>query len=167
MSWRDHIFGALLLLCPVASVLIIRLVSSPKRVCDCLQCRSVTTAVPVRRMLNKDLGSDNNYQMLLRSTAVIDNNLLANTKSVVFVWQEVSGQTLDCYCVCCELLSASKTDALQFVNMVCFPLIAEQNAHEKCLAQECLQIVRCLFWKQITTHSIRNNNPMFDQQPLT
>ena len=79
---------------------------------------------------------------------------------------KVAGQTLDCYCVCCKLLSASKTDALQFVNMVCLPLIAEQNAHEKCLTQECLQKVRRLFWKQ-TTHSIRNNNPMFDQQPLT
>ena len=53
------------------------------------------------------------------------------------------------------------------VLVVCLPLIAEQNAHEKCLTQECLQIVRRLFWKQTTTHSIRNNNPMFDQQPLT
>ena len=48
---------------------------------------------------------------------------------------EVAGQTLDCYCVCCEL-SASKADALRFVNMVCLPLIAEQNAHEICLTQE-------------------------------
>ena len=50
--------------------------------------------------------------------------------------------------------------------MVCLPLIAEQNAHEICLTQECLQIERRLLWKQTTTHSIRNNNPMFDQQPL-
>ena len=50
--------------------------------------------------------------------------------------------------------------------MVCLPLIAEQNAHEICLTQECLQIVRRLLWKQTTTHSIRNNNPMFGQQPL-
>ena len=80
---------------------------------------------------------------------------------------KVAGQTLDCYCVCCELLSASKTDALKFVNMVCLPLITEQNALEKYLTQECLQIVRRLFVNQTTTHSIRNNNPMFDQQPLT
>ena len=63
---------------------------------------------------------------------------------------EVAGQTLVCYCVCCELLSASKADALQFVNMVCLPLIAEQNAHEICLTKECLQIVRHLLWKQTT-----------------
>ena len=50
----------------------------------------------------------------------------------------------------------------QFVNMVCLPLIAERNAHEICLTQECLQIVRHLLWKQTTTHSLRNNNPMFD-----
>ena len=36
---------------------------------------------------------------------------------------KVAGQTLDCYCVCCELLSASIADALLFVNMVCFPQI--------------------------------------------
>ena len=71
-------------------------------------------------------------------------------------------QTLDCYCVSCELLSASIADALWFVNMVCLPLIAERNAHEICLTQECLQIVRRLLWKQTTTHSLRNNNPMFD-----
>ena len=84
------------------------------------------------------------------------------TPWVEFVWQEVlPSQILDCYCVCCELLSASKADALQFVNMVCLPLIAEQNAHEICLTQECLQIVRRLLWKQTTTDSLRNNNAMF------
>ena len=51
--------------------------------------------------------------------------------------------------------------ALIFVNMVCLPLIAEQNANEICLTQECLQIVRRLLWKQTTTCSLRNNNPMF------
>ena len=71
-------------------------------------------------------------------------------------------QTLDCYCVIYELLSASIAEALWFVNMVCLPLSAERNAHEICLTQECLQIVRCLLWKQTTTHSLRNNNPMFD-----
>ena len=52
---------------------------------------------------------------------------------------KVAGQTLDCYCVCFELLIASIADGLQFVNMVCLPLIAERNAHEICLTQECLQ----------------------------
>ena len=51
--------------------------------------------------------------------------------------------------------------------MVCLPLIAEQNAHKIFLTQQCLQIVRRLLWKQTTTHSIRNNNPMFDRQPPT
>ena len=51
--------------------------------------------------------------------------------------------------------------------MVCLPLIAERNAHEICLTQECLQIVRRLLWKQTTTHSIRNNNAMFEKQPLS
>ena len=62
-----------------------------------------------------------------------------STSSPKKIELEVAGQTLDCYCVCCELLSASKADALRFVNMVCLPLIAEQNAHEICLTQECLQ----------------------------
>ena len=75
---------------------------------------------------------------------------------------KVAGQSLDCYCVCSELLSASIADALLFVNMVCLPLIAEQNGHEICPTQECLQIIRRLLWKQTTTHSLRNNNPMFD-----
>ena len=48
------------------------------------------------------------------------------------------------------------------VLVVCLLLIAEQNAHEICLIKGCLQIVRRLLWKQTTTHSIRNNNPMFD-----
>ena len=52
---------------------------------------------------------------------------------------KVAGQTLDCYCACCELLSAFEADALQFVNMVCLPLIAERNAHEICLTQENIQ----------------------------
>ena len=32
---------------------------------------------------------------------------------------------------------------------------------------KCLQIVRHPLWKQTTTHCIRNNNPMIDQEPLT
>ena len=70
-------------------------------------------------------------------------------------------ETLNCHCLSCELLSACIADALWFVNMVCLPLIAEQNAHEIHLTQECLQIVRRLLWKQTTIHSLRNNNPMF------
>ena len=63
----------------------------------------------------------------------------------------------------CSAISGKQTMFTKwFVNMVCLPLIAERNAHEICLTQECLQIVRHLFWKQTTTHSIRNNNPMFD-----
>ena len=61
---------------------------------------------------------------------------------------KVAGQTLNCYCKCCGLLSASIADALWCVNMVCLPLTAERNAHEICLTQECLQIVRHLLWKQ-------------------
>ena len=86
--------------------------------------------------------------------------MFRNTSSPKKIELEVAGQTLDCYCICCELLSASKADALQFVNMVCLPLIAEQNAHEICLTQECLQIIRRLIWKQ-TTDSLRNSNAMF------
>ena len=75
-------------------------------------------------------------------------------------------ETLDYYCVSCELLSASIADALWFVNMVCLPLITEQNAHEICLTQECLQIVRRLLWSQTTTLSLRNINPMFEGSNL-
>ena len=73
---------------------------------------------------------------------------------------KAAGQTLDSYCVCRELLSASIADVLWFVNIVCLPLIAEQKAHEICLTQECLQIIRRLIWKQ-TTDSLRNSNAMF------
>ena len=48
----------------------------------------------------------------------------ARVKNLVFtslpkkIELEVAGQTLDCYCVCCELLCASKADALLFVNIL-------------------------------------------------
>ena len=59
--------------------------------------------------------------------------------------------------------SAISGKQTMFTNhKVCLPLIAERNAHEICLTQECLQIVRHLLWKQTTTHSLRNNNEMFD-----
>ena len=38
-------------------------------------------------------------------------------------------QTLDCYCVSCELLSASIADALWFVNMICSPLRVLAHRH--------------------------------------
>ena len=50
--------------------------------------------------------------------------------------------------------------------MVCLPLIAEQNAHEICLTQECFEIVRRLLWSQTTTLSLRNINPMFEGSNL-
>ena len=87
--------------------------------------------------------------------------LLAGTGTCKRKVSKVAGQTLDCYCVCCELLSASIADVLWFVNIVCLPLITEQNAHEICLTLECFQIVRRLLWKQTTTLSLRNINPMF------
>ena len=67
--------------------------------------------------------------------------LMASTKRILRrpkkMELEVAGQTLDCYCVCCELLSASKADALQSVNMVCLPLIAKRNAHETRMFTNC------------------------------
>ena len=70
--------------------------------------------------------------------------------------QRLLSKTLDQYCVSCELLSASIADTLWFVNMVCLLLIAEQNAHEICLTQECLQIVRRLFGsrQQLTAYAM-------------
>ena len=41
-----------------------------------------------------------------------------NTSSPKKIKLEVAGQTLDCYCVCCELLSGSQADALLFVNIL-------------------------------------------------
>ena len=69
---------------------------------------------------------------------------------------------MDCYCECCELLSASKTDALLFVNILVSGIFHERFAQQLAVNKPCLQIVRHLLWKQTTTHSIRNNNPMFD-----
>ena len=76
-------------------------------------------------------------------------------------------ETLDCYCVSCELLSASIADTLLFVNILVSGIFHGRFAQRLAVNKPCLQIVRRLLWKQTTTHSIRNNNPMFDQQPLT
>ena len=75
---------------------------------------------------------------------------------------KVAGQTLDCYCICCELLSASKTDALQFVNILVSGIFHGRFTQRLAVNKPCLQIIRRLLWKQTTTHSLRNNNPMFD-----
>ena len=76
-------------------------------------------------------------------------------------------ETLDCYCVLrCELLSASIADALLFVNILVSGIFHRCFAQQLAVNKPCLQMVRRLLWKQTTTHSIRNNNPMFGQQPL-
>ena len=80
---------------------------------------------------------------------------------------KVAGQTLNCYCKCCGLLSASIADALQFVNILVSGIFHGHFTQRLAVNKPCLQIVRCLLWKQTTTQSIRNNNPLFDQQPLT
>ena len=76
-------------------------------------------------------------------------------------------ETLDCYCVRCELLSASIADTLLFVNILVSGIFHGHFAQRLAVNKPCLQIVRRLLWKQTTTHSIRNNNAMFEQQPLS
>merc|ERR1712020_817943 len=71
-------------------------------------------------------------------------------------------QTLDGYCASCEFLSASIADALLFVNILVSGIFHGCFAQRLAVNKPCLQIIRRLLWKQTTTHSIRNNNPMFD-----
>ena len=71
-------------------------------------------------------------------------------------------QTLDCYCVSCELMSASIADAILFVNILVSGIFHGRFAQQFEVNKPWLQIIRCLLWKQTTTHSLRNNNPMFD-----
>ena len=71
-------------------------------------------------------------------------------------------QTLDCYCASCELLSASIANSLLFVNILVSGIFHGCFAQRLAVNKPCLQIVRHLLWKQTTTHSLRNNNPMFD-----
>ena len=71
-------------------------------------------------------------------------------------------QTLDCYCVSCELLSASIADAILFVNTLVSGIFNGRFAQRLAVNKPCFKIIRCLLWKQTTTHSLRNNNPMFD-----
>ena len=70
-------------------------------------------------------------------------------------------RTLGCYCVSCELLYASIADALLFVNILVSGIFHGRFAQRLAVNKPCLQIIRRLLWKQATTHSLRNNNPMF------
>ena len=49
---------------------------------------------------------------------IMNNKLYNSTGTCKRKVSKVDGQTLDCYCVCCELLSASKADALLFINIL-------------------------------------------------
>ena len=89
------------------------------------------------------------------------------TGTGLWIGTKVAFQTLHCYCVCCELLSASIADALLFVNIIVSGIFHGRFAQRLAVNKPCLQIVRHLLWKQTTTHSIRNNNAMFEQQPLS
>ena len=55
-------------------------------------------------------------------------------------------------------------------NVECFLVSGIFHGHfaqRLAVNKPCLQIVRRLLWKQTTTHSIRNNNPIFDrEEPL-
>ena len=79
---------------------------------------------------------------------------------------KVAGQSLDCYCVCSELLSASIADALLLVNILVSGIFHGHFAQRLAVNKQCLQIIRCLRWKQTTTRSLRNNNPMIDGKNL-
>ena len=53
------------------------------------------------------------------------------------------------------------------VNILVSGIFHGHFAQRLAVNKPCLQIVRCLLWKQTTTHSIRNNNPIFDrEEPL-
>ena len=93
--------------------------------------------------------------------------LMGSTGTGLWIGTKVAFQTLHCYCVCCELLSASIADALLFVNIIVSGIFHGHFAERLAVNKPCLQIVRHLLWKQTTTHSIRNNNAMFEQQPLS
>ena len=103
---------------------------------------------------------------------ILDNGSIlflfsTSTGTGLWIGTKVAFQTLHCYCVCCELLSASIADALLFVNIIVSGIFHGRFAQRLAVNKPCLQIVRHLLWKQTTTHSIRNNNAMFEQQPLS
>ena len=71
-------------------------------------------------------------------------------------------EILDSYCISCELLFASIADTLLFVNILESGIFHGRFDWRLVVNKPCLQIIRHLLWKQTTTHSLRNNNPMFD-----
>ena len=92
--------------------------------------------------------------------------------SVLVYWADqknlVKGccQRLNFICVSCEMLSASIADALLFVNILVSGIFHGRFAQQLAVNKPCLQIIRHLLWNQTTTHSLRNNNPMFDSNLL-
>ena len=92
---------------------------------------------------------------------------MRHTGTGLWIGTKVAFHPLHFYCVCCELLSASNADALLFVNVIVSGIFHGRFAQRLAVNKPCLQIVRHLLWKQTTTHSIRNNNAMFEQQPLS
>ena len=81
--------------------------------------------------------------------------------------QRLLSITLDRYCVSSGLFSAYIAEALLFVNILVSGIFHGHFAQRLAVNKPCLQIVRRLLWKQTTTHSIRNNNPIFDrEEPL-
>ena len=57
-------------------------------------------------------------------------------------------ETLDCYCVSCELLSASIADTLLFVNILVSGIFHGHFAQRLAVNKLCLQIIRRLLWKR-------------------
>ena len=57
-------------------------------------------------------------------------------------------ETLDCYCVSCELLSASIADTLLFVNILVSGIFHGRFAQRLAVNKPCLQIIRRLLWKR-------------------
>ena len=115
---------------------------------------SFHTRTPIKNLNNYHVRTGGNFHSCLTGTG---------ERKV----SKVAGQTLDLYCVWCELLSASIADTLLFVNILVSGIFHGHFAQRLAVNKPCLQIVSRLLWKQSTTQSIRNNNPMFGQQPLT
>ena len=102
------------------------------------------------------------------SAEIYNSNSVLFSLLIILYWAPqknlVKGcrETLHCYCVSCQLLSASIADALLFVNILVSGIFHGRFAQQLAVNKPCLQIIRRLLWKQTTTHSLRNNNPMFD-----
>ena len=54
-------------------------------------------------------------------------------------------QTVDCYCACCELLSASTAGALLFVNILVSGIFHGCFAQRLAVNKPCLQIIRFVY----------------------